>query len=98
MGCAGRFMLAGDSMMSSSGTTGCSAVIGGSLEVMRFTSWSKRAARDSSNLSSLLLVKSVSAEILLTFSSIGVMVSRLRVVSSSWTLNGVVHVLGYPIV
>ena len=50
MGCAGRFMLAGDSMMSSSGTTGCSAVIGGSLEVMRFTSWSKRAARDSSNL------------------------------------------------
>ena len=81
-------MLAGvASMTSSSGTTGCSAVIGGSLKVMRFTSWSKRAARDSSNLSSLLLVESVSAEILLTFSSIGVMVSRLRVVSSSWRLR-----------
>ncbi len=36
---------------------------------MWFTSWSKRAVMDSSNLSSLLLVESVSAEILLTFSS-----------------------------
>jgi hypothetical protein len=67
-GCAGRFMLAEvDSMTSSSGTTGWSAFIGGSLEVMRFTSWSRRAVMDSSNLSSLLLVESVSAEILLTF-------------------------------
>jgi hypothetical protein len=54
---------------------------------MRFTSWSKRAVMDSSNLSSFLLVESVSAEILLTFSSMGVIGSRLRAVSSSWRLR-----------
>jgi hypothetical protein len=53
---------------------------------MRFTNWSKRAVMDSSNLSSLLLVESVSAEILLTFSSMGAIVSRLSAVSSSWRL------------
>lgn len=61
-------MLAEVESMWSSSSSGGSADLDGSLDVMSFSSLSKRAAKDSSNLAILRLVCSLSAESFLLFS------------------------------
>lgn len=75
-----------DSMWSSSLSCG-SAGLDGSLDVRRFSSLSKRAAKVSSNFSILWLLCSALVESFSTFLSIGLMVSLFRFFSFSWSLR-----------